>query len=304
MHRVIVLEGALPEPFWSISALSLITDLPVLSFPHIHQEDEEDYHRQFPDQFAHFADLAPDEQPDTLAGASEAEATAAASAAAAAAAAGGQLQPEQEEALQGAAASSARQLVVGAVLQELVAAHAASFGIGGTDGGGARLSATAASGKPGADGPATAAEFLRSYDLGVQLLRAVGLVVPSGVDAATGSGHLYAACCRFRQLAQPPAAKVSAAAAAGVDIQEACIEEAVLVQQPALALRRRLLELLEEWPEHPGLLQASRRCTATVCVSPVLLFIALKPASLLWCLRCRTGACPCCIPCLWVVCFV
>lgn len=204
------------------------------------QEDEEDYHAQFPDQFAAFADLAPDEQPDTLAGASEADATAAAAAAAAAAAG----QPEGEAA--GAAALSARQLVLGEVLQELVAVHAACFGSGQ-----AALEGTAgAATSDAADGK----QFLRSYELGTQLLRAVGLVAPAALDAATSGGHLYATACRFRQLAAP-ALSASTAAAAGVDIQAACVEEAVLVQSPLLALRARLRQLLEEWPEHPGLLQ-------------------------------------------------
>lgn len=203
------------------------------------QEDEEDYHRQFPDQFAAFADLAPDEQPDTLAGASEADATAAAAAAAAAAA--GQ-QPEGEAA--GAAALSARDLVLGGVLQELVAVHATCFGSG------PAASEVAA----GTSGTGCGDQFLRSYELGTQLLRAVGLVAPAALDAATSSGHLYATACRFRQLAAP-ALSASAAAAAGVDIQAACVEEAVLVQAPVLALRARLRQLLEEWPDHPGLLQ-------------------------------------------------
>lgn len=210
-----------------------LPDLPGLRFasaPCSAQEDEEDYQRQFPDQFsAHFADLAPDEGPDTLAGDSEA-----AVAAAAAAAAG----PLPEEEALGAAALSARELVVGEVLGDLVAVHAAAFG------------------PEGAAGEAVAIDFLRSYELGVELLRAAGLVLPASLDGATAGGHLYAAACRFRQLAQaPPAA--GAAAKAGVDMQAPCVEEAVLVQAPLLALRGRLRELLEEWPDHPGLLQAS-----------------------------------------------
>lgn len=204
------------------------------------QEDEEDYQRQFPDQFsAHFADLAPDEAPDTLAGDSEA-----AAAAAAAAAAG----PSAEEEALGAAALSARELVVGEVLGELVAVHAAAFG--------------GSSGDAGAAGDAAAADFLRSYELGVELMRAAGLVLPASLDGATAGGHLYAAACRFRQLSQA-APSAAAAAKAGVDMQAPCVEEAVLVQAPLLALRGRLVELLEEWPDHPGLLQVSRRAAGS-----------------------------------------
>ena len=210
------------------------------------QEDEEDYQRSFPDQFALFADLAPDEQPDTLAGASE---TVAADAAAAAAAAADAHRGRTE---QGAAVLSARELVLGSVLQELVAVHATCFGAP-ADGAAGLATASTAS-----------LEFLRSYELGVQLLRASGLVAPVWVDAATGSGQLYAACCHFRQLAQAPSRAPTAGA--GVDIQAACVEEAVLIQQPALALRQRLRELLEEWPEHPGLLQVRPAACMSQCV--------------------------------------
>jgi hypothetical protein len=107
----------------------------------------------------------------------------------------------------------------------------------------------------------------------VQLLHAVGLVAPAELDAATADGHLYAACCRAGQLARAPPAKAAAAAAAGVDMQAACVEEAVLVTAHALALRQRLRQLLQDWPEHPGLLQASVDCWP--CGDgPVLAFIA------------------------------
>ena len=148
-------------------------------------------------------------------------------------------QADGEGGMVGAAALSARELVLGGVLGELVTVHASAFGGSGA--------ADSSSGMSSDD-------FLRSYELGVQLLRNVGLVAPAQVDTATAGGHLYAACCRFRQLAQPAAAAATAAAA-GVDIQAACVEEAVLVQEPVLALRARLRQLLEEWPEHPGLLQ-------------------------------------------------
>lgn len=228
-----------------------------LSSPPCLQEDEEDYQRQFPDQFAAFADLAPDEQPDTLAGASEADASAAAAAAAAAAGAAGQ-QPEGEAA--GAAALSARELVLGQVLHELVAVHATCFGGG----------LAASDGAAGGSTSGSSEQFLRSYELGTQLLRAVGLVAPAALDAATGSGHLYATACRFRQLSAP--ALSASAAAAGVDIQAACVEEAVLVQAPVLGLRARLRQLLEEWPEHPGLLQVggAKSCGGTALVFSVL----------------------------------
>lgn len=180
--------------------------------------------------------MAPDEAPDTLAGDSDAAVAAAAAAA----------MPSAEEEVLGAAALSARELVVGEVLGDLVAVHATAF--------------CDAAGEGCAPGDAAPADFLRSYELGVQLLRAAGLVLPAALDAATASGHLYAASCRFRQLSQA-APSGTAAARAGVDMQAPCVEEAVLVQAPLLALRDRLRCLLEEWPDHPGLLQVGCRAT-------------------------------------------
>ena len=45
-----------------------------------------------------------------------------------------------------------------------------------------------------------------------------------------------------------------------VDIQKPCIEELALLQAPVTALRRRLTQLLSEWPEHPVLLQLVAIC--------------------------------------------
>lgn len=39
-----------------------------------------------------------------------------------------------------------------------------------------------------------------------------------------------------------------------------CIEEAALIQGPVLDLRRRLVQLLAEWPDHPVLLQLAGIC--------------------------------------------
>eukprot|EP00887_Chlorella_sp_A99_P000601 scaffold17.g601.t1 len=205
------------------------------------QEDEEDYQRQFPDRHATFADLAGTEGPaDFSADPPEAAAP--------------RPQGADQEEQQQAAAYSVRDLAMGEVLQDILAVHATAF-------------VPQATPSCGAEAQPPAAAFLRAYELGVSLLRAGGLVLPAAVDDASATGHLYAACCRLRQLTQRPAtAPASATAAPGagetgqategvVDMQAGCIEEAVLVQAPVSALRQRLLELLQEWPEHPLLLQ-------------------------------------------------
>ena len=45
-----------------------------------------------------------------------------------------------------------------------------------------------------------------------------------------------------------------------LDIQQACVEEAALLQGPVSALRVRLAQLLLEWPEHPVLLLLHAIC--------------------------------------------
>lgn len=45
-----------------------------------------------------------------------------------------------------------------------------------------------------------------------------------------------------------------------MDIQQACVEEAALLQGPVSALKGRLHQLLQEWPEHPVLDQLLAIC--------------------------------------------
>ena len=45
-----------------------------------------------------------------------------------------------------------------------------------------------------------------------------------------------------------------------VDIQQACVQEAAILQGPVSALKGRLHQLLQEWPEHPVLVQLLAIC--------------------------------------------
>ena len=192
------------------------------------QEEEEDYRRQFPDQQAAFADLgdAQGEPADFSADPPLPQQPGP----------GGEDQPAAAT-----AAYLARDLMLGEVLQDIVAVHGAAFG---------RL-------QGGAAGVAVQpAVFLKAYELGVDILRAGNLLLPASLDEQAATGHLYAACCRLQELTLAPGAEASSSGGQGsIDMQGPCVAEAVLVQQPVLALRRRLLELLEQWPEHPILLQ-------------------------------------------------
>ena len=150
---------------------------------------------------------------------------------------------------------STRKLILGEVVSELVQLHSRVFG---------SQASSSLQDNPGWQ-PASAASvaadgvaaFQQSYDLGVQLLRAAGLSAPAAVDNFTMGGHLMAACWRSQQLTP-----VRAPAAPGIsgrddiDLSSACVHEAVLVGPPLLALKDTMTSLLEQWPDHPILLQA------------------------------------------------
>ncbi|EFJ44763.1 hypothetical protein VOLCADRAFT_121252, partial [Volvox carteri f. nagariensis] len=140
---------------------------------------------------------------------------------------------------------------------------------------------------------ATEDVFRRSYELGSELLAAVRYHVDVAVDDVTGSGHVFRLCLEHNALnraAAATAADMTAAAGGdaarrpasrrgatssgtssgplrrrggvifgeddgGVDIQKPCVEEISLLQEPVSALESRLRGLLEEYPDHPLLVQ-------------------------------------------------
>lgn len=108
------------------------------------------------------------------------------------------LQAQQQQ----AAAYSARNLVQGEVLQELVAAHRAMFAGGAAA---PTVAGSAASGEALVPGLSEDQQFLLSYELGTAVLRDAGLCLPAAVDGAAGTGHVMAAALRHRQLSQAPA---------------------------------------------------------------------------------------------------
>jgi midasin len=102
--------------------------------------------------------------------------------------------------------------------------------------------------------------FKMCFSLGQQLVAAQQGLLPAAVDKLALPGSIMALALQHRALNTSAAA--TAAAAAGqqqqqqqLDMQQPFPEEAFLMQQPLSDMSRRLIQLLEEWPEHPLLLQ-------------------------------------------------
>ncbi len=226
-------------------------------------EAEVDYRVQFPDHYAAFKDVAPMEgevEPEE----EEQEERGR----------GGQEQGAGEEGPATAAqakSSGARQLLDGELLADVVRLHAAVYGAlaerqqqqqvqqaGGEAGGGV---GAAADGRDVCGAEAEEA-FLRSYQLGSELMAAVGFRLGAELDGEVETGHLFRLCVEHNKLNRAAAATAAAAAAAGgvgaagagsrkavagssrrakgdvifgeedsgVDIQQACVEEISLMQ--------------------------------------------------------------------------
>jgi len=190
------------------------------------EEAEVDFHQQFPDHFSAFSDLVDDEDGPPLESGGDA-------------APSGALPLAADEG--GAAAFSAKNFILGTVLEDVIQAHAELYaGERSTD------TNTAVTGT---------AAFLRSYDLGMRLVQSAGGLLPAQLDDDTLTGHLYALTSRARELRVGEDFSGSTADARGGDIHASRVEEAVLVQGPLEGIRARIGNLLDEWPDHPVLTQ-------------------------------------------------
>jgi midasin len=101
--------------------------------------------------------------------------------------------------------------------------------------------------------------FMMCFSLGQQLVAAQHGLLPAAVDQLVLSGSVMALALQHRALNTSAAATAAAAAAQPqkqqLDMQQPFPEEAFLMQQPLSGMSHRLIQLLEEWPEHPLLLQ-------------------------------------------------
>lgn len=126
----------------------------------------------------------------------------------------------------------------GTVLSQLTHAHQALFGpqAGGT--------------LPGREPE----QFGPVYELGQLLLEPVLDALPASADRRAYSGHIVALWLQHRTLSEP-ARKVLDPELFSMHASAA--QEALLVRAPLEVLRKRLRELLQEWPEHVLLAQVT-----------------------------------------------
>jgi midasin len=261
-----------------IVPLSSVTACHVLRFEiaglPLQEEAEAEYKAQFPDHYAAFADLAPaddadpdahlqqqQQQHDTMEldqPAADGDETGSDAAAATAAQ---------------AKSAAAKSLLEGQLLQDVVALHHQLFsalavhrlqhqlapGLA-TAGGGAATAGglTEQQQLLVVDDAAREKAFTMCFSLGQQLVAAQQGLLPAAVDQLTLPGSIMALALQHRALNTSAAATAAAAAAQPqqqLDMQQPFPEEAFLMQQPLSDMSHRLIQLLEEWPEHPLLLQ-------------------------------------------------
>ena len=139
-----------------------------------------------------------------------------------------------------------------------------------------------------------ASEFARSYDTGISVLKASQLSLPVAVDYASRFGHSLRVALEYSAVSRPALsvdtlgtspyesqatpeeeealrartkrsqAELDEDAAADALDDEltvgGCPGEMALIVPPVAAARRRLTQLLDEWPEHPLLTQLAELC--------------------------------------------
>jgi midasin len=238
----------------------------------LQEEAEADYQQQFPDHFAAFADLAEEQLEEAPGWTDDAHNKQQ------------QQQGMEVDVQEGAAAAAsaaqarsaaAKSLLQGQLLQDIVQLHQQLFtslaaqqlyhkllSSATVEAAAAGIAATSPQQQQQQQQQDAAREkmFQLCFSLGHQLAAAQQGLLPAAVDRAVLPGLIMALALQHRSL---NAAAAATAAAAGqqqqqqFDMQQPVVAEASLMQQPLSDLAQRLTHLLEEWPDHPLLLQLS-----------------------------------------------
>ncbi|GMH33343.1 hypothetical protein BSKO_01177 [Bryopsis sp. KO-2023] len=139
-----------------------------------------------------------------------------------------------------AATIGAQSLLEGEVVQEIVTIHRKVY--------------AALGGREDSNETSTTG-FKDRYDLGAALLASVGGVVGRHVDDQTATGHLVRVCMERNRLSESPTAGGEGEAVVSLRSETTSMKEVKLCREPMFAIQRKLVELLEQWPEHPVLAQ-------------------------------------------------
>lgn len=219
-----------------------------IDIPDEEQEDEEDYKLLFPDEFSTYDDVAGDEEGD-LATSDGGNGSGYSNS-----------NNEAEDNRLGAAALSAGLFLYGDLLNDMVQCHSQAFATIMTKLNIINSTTTSSSSIPPSG--MSPEEFMQAYKLGASLVKDVSGIVSPEVDEHCCGGHLLSMSLYYARLSSNPASSSSVGGSNSnsnsrniVDVRKPCVEEAVLVQQPLVALKSRLAFLLSEWPGHPILVQ-------------------------------------------------
>eukprot|EP00850_Spirogloea_muscicola_P002909 SM000011S19087 [mRNA] locus=s11:783175:828718:+ [translate_table: standard] len=95
--------------------------------------------------------------------------------------------------------------------------------------------------------------FTTSYSVGLLLLKVLGMVGRADIDSQAQLGHLLRLCVEYEQITKVAPAYVRQHSFESS--QDTNAAELSLILKPLAALLQRVGSLLDEWPEHPILMQ-------------------------------------------------
>lgn len=193
--------------------------------------EEEDFQEKYPDTFSAFADLDM-ELDETIQSTKKA----------------GERPELDRESLEGEriAAYAARRKLMGPVLREIVKTQILLFG----DLEGLKSCRSSVLSRSFDD-------FINSYNVGMKLMRQASVALPCWIDDEAISGHIYALSLFSRKLnlAKFDSTNESKEMSDIYSFHESHLREASLMQRPIQLLRKKLNDLLVDWPNHPVLVQ-------------------------------------------------
>lgn len=100
--------------------------------------------------------------------------------------------------------------------------------------------------------------FQRCHQIALNALDTVR-TPPQALDSALSATNLYAVALQARKLSTAPTLGEPSIEGA-LDVQKPCVIELEMLVTPVIALKTRLEELLDQWPQNPLLEQLTAIC--------------------------------------------